>query len=214
MAQPTPASDPFPPSEFDQWASQYDQDVDSDNFPFSGYRRVLDEVARLADPRPGMTVLDLGAGTGNLSQIFLSLGCEVWGTDFSEKMLRLARRKLPEARFYLHDLRQSFPPDLTRPFDRIVSAYVFHHFDLPYKVALIEQLMRNQLNPGGRLVIADISFSTREALDSVREAAGEWWEEEPYWVAAEALPALAALDQQASYAQVSDCAGIYCLSKR
>jgi putative AdoMet-dependent methyltransferase len=214
MPQTTPESDPFPSAEFDQWAAQYDEDVTREGFPFTGYRQVLAEIVRLADARAGMAVLDLGAGTGNLSELFLPLSCELWCTDFSSEMIALARLKLPSAHIFLHDLRQPFLPARTRRFDRIVSAYVFHHFELPEKIRIIERLMRDLLIPEGRLVIADISFPTRQALQIVREAAGDQWEDEPYWIAADALPALEAMHTDAAYVQISDCAGIYQLSRQ
>ncbi|GAP12444.1 methylase [Longilinea arvoryzae] len=213
MPQPLPETDPFPPSEFDQWAGQYDRDVDRPGFPFTGYRRVLSEVVRQAQVQSGMAVLDLGAGTGNLAGLFLALGCEVWCTDFSREMIDRARVKFPAARFFLHDLRQPFPPGLARRFDRITSAYVFHHFELPEKVALLRQLLSDRLEPDGQILIADVSFPTGQALDTARQAAGEGWDEERYWVAAEALPALETLGATLNYTQVSDCAGIYQLSK-
>jgi hypothetical protein len=63
---------------FDGWAQHYDRSVQADgDFPFDGYERVLDEVARAARAQPGMAILDLGIGTGNLAARFVSLGCDV-----------------------------------------------------------------------------------------------------------------------------------------
>jgi cyclopropane fatty-acyl-phospholipid synthase-like methyltransferase len=208
--QPTSLeSDPFPPSGFDRWAAQYDSDVNKAGFPFTGYLQVLSETVRLADTRAGMTVLDLGAGTGNLAEMFIKLGCEVWCTDFSNEMLTVARAKIPEANFILHDLRLPFPPTLFCRFDRIVSAYVFHHFDLPEKINLIEKLTQGFLKPEGRLVIADISFLSQQALDTVRQATGDRWDDEPYWIVTDVQQALEAAKIDVSYIQVSECAGIY-----
>ena len=129
MPEPSHNPDPFPASDFDDWATQYDEAVSDQGFPFTGYQRLLAETVRLTGVKAGMTVLDLGAGTGNLAEKFSALGCELWCTDFSSQMLACARLKIPAAHFFLHDLRQSFPPALLRRFDRVVSAYVFHHFD-------------------------------------------------------------------------------------
>jgi len=207
-------SDPFPPAEFDYWAAQYDADVNKVGFPFTGYPQVLSETVRLADAEAGMTVLDLGAGTGNLAELFLKLGCEVWCTDFSNEMLALARVKMPEAHFILHDLRQPFPPALLRHFDRIVSAYVFHHFELPEKINLVKSLITEFLNPNGRLVLADISFPSHAARDRIRQAAGDQWDEEPYWIEKDARQALGSAQSDVSYLQVSECAGIYLLRRK
>jgi len=47
---------------------------------------------------------------------------------------------------------------LNRRFNRIVSAYVFHHFELGEKVRIIELLVREHLKAGGNWIIADIAF--------------------------------------------------------
>lgn len=208
-----PQSDPFPPAEFDAWAETYDQDVLHDAFPFIGYAQVLSTVVEQAGAQPGMTVLDLGAGTGNLAVKFAERGCELWLTDFSERMLKQARSRLPGARFFLADLRQPFPAELDRRFDRIVSAYVFHHFELPKKVQIIQELMSERLQPGGILVIADLSFPDRAALDDMRAASGPRWEEEPYWISSETLAAARQTGLQVEYTQVSICAGVYQFQK-
>jgi len=204
-------SDPFPSSEFDHWAAHYDNIVAQESFPLTGYQRALAETVRLADASAGMSVLDLGTGTGNLAKMFSHLGCELWCTDFSSEMIEIARTKLPSAHFFLHDLRQPFPPALRRRFDRIVSAYVFHHFELSEKIRIIERLMNNMLSPDGRLVIADISFPTRQAFNAVRETAGDQWEDEPYWIESETKLALEAIRTDVAYVQISDCGGIYLL---
>jgi putative AdoMet-dependent methyltransferase len=208
-----PQPDPFPPEEFDAWAGTYDQDVLSGSFPFIGYEQVLDAVVERTGAQAGHSVLDLGAGTGNLAVRFARQGCKLWLTDFSESMLNQARSRLPGARFFLADLRSPFPAGLNRRFDRIVSAYVFHHFELPEKVRIIAELVQERLKPGGLLVIADLSFSDQTALDAMRAATGDLWEEEPYWITGEALESIRSAGLYGDYQQVSPCAGIYRISK-
>ena len=91
---------------FDEWSETYDRDVASlsGSFPFDGYKEVLETVLREAGLAPGMDVLELGAGTGNLTARLIARGCEVWSLDFSEKMLAIARDKAPEANFFRADL--------------------------------------------------------------------------------------------------------------
>jgi putative AdoMet-dependent methyltransferase len=202
--------DPFPASDFDPWAETYDQDVSAGSaFPFAGYDRVLRTVFERAGARPGMPVLDLGTGTGNLALLFERSGCDVWCTDFSAAMLEKARAKLPGAHFVVHDLRSEWPAELDQRFEAIVSGYVFHHFELRQKVRLCQELVAEGLAPSGRLVIGDISFPDLAAMEALARSAGDLWEEEPYWMADESLEGLRSAGLAASYEQVSACAGVY-----
>jgi len=196
--------DSFPASDFDSWAEGYDQDVSAGSvFPFAGYALVLQRVVELAGPRPGMPVLDLGTGTGNLALLFERAGCELWCSDFSALMLEKARAKLPRAHFVVHDLRSAWPAELDRRFDAIASAYVFHHFALEEKVRLCRHLVTRHLVSGRRLVIGDISFPDRAGMEAFAGSVGDLWEQEDYWLADEALAAIRAAEINASYEQVS-----------
>jgi putative AdoMet-dependent methyltransferase len=205
-----PEEDAFTPESFDGWADSYDRDVLSQTtFPFAGYEQALSAVVRLAEARSGMTILDLGTGTGNLALRFAKLGCTLWCTDFSEPMLAKARLKLRQAHFLLHDLRAPWPEELDLRFDRIVSAYVFHHFELGEKVDLCRLLAMRHLVPGGRLVIADISFRDNGSMEGFARSIGDLWEQEPFWLADEAVQALKQAGLEPEYVQVSPCAGVY-----
>jgi putative AdoMet-dependent methyltransferase len=208
--------DPFPPSEFDEWAENYDQSIRADtSFPFDGYERVLQAILELTHPQPGQTILDLGTGTANLAVLFNQLGCELWCSDFSSLMLEKARQKLPQAHFALHDLRAvwpSVPSEFERRFDGIVSAYVFHHFELEKKVSLCSELVSQRLVPGGRLVIGDLSFPSLAAKETFSHNIPDW-KEECYWLADEALDALQKAGLQVEYKQISGCAGVYQIKK-
>jgi len=206
-----PSDDPFPPSEFDRWAEAYDRSVTTDQFPFHGYQRLLEMVVALAEAKPGLSILDLGTGTGNLAFRFAALGCDLWCSDFSAPMLEKARRKLPAAHFILHDLHLPLPSDLAGPFDRIVSAYVFHHFELDEKIRIVRSLVLERLGPGGRLVIGDIAFPDTAAREKMKIDAGDEWENEFYWLADESVSALQKAGIQAEYIQVSVCAAVFVL---
>lgn len=201
--------DPFPPGDFDAWASRYDQDVlDESCFPFIGYQQVLAMAVQLSAPQAGMRVLDLGTGTGNLAGVFAAHGCQVWATDFAPKMLALAQVKYPGVYFVQADLRQGWPVGVQGTFDRIVSAYVFHHLSLADKVRLSLDLTR-RLSPQGKLVLADLAFPSQAGLDAMRRLAGGNWEEEHYWLADETLAAYQQAGMLASYTPVSICAGVF-----
>lgn len=202
-------NDPFPPSDFDAWAETYDQSTrEYPEFPFAGYDQVLKTIIKLTHPQPGQSILDLGTGTANLAVLFDQLGCELWCTDFSPLMLERARQKLPQAHFALHDLRAAWPLEFDRRFDGIVSAYVFHHFELEKKVSLCREIVSQRLAPGGRLVIGDLSFPSLKAKEAYSRNIPDW-EEECYWLADESIVALQKAGLQVEYRQISGCAGVY-----
>lgn len=202
----------FDAAEFDEWAASYDTDIkDESTFPFEGFSAVLDEIVQKANAQLGMRVLDLGTGTGELAARFERLGCAVTGTDFSSGMLNIARRKYPRITFQFQDLRSGWPESLPERFDRIVSAYVFHHFPLEQKVSILRELAAH-LNPDGRIVIGDLSFETAQHLEEASRHYGNAWDDELYWVQADALPALEQAGFQAACRQVSNCAGVYAIS--
>jgi len=209
-------NDPFPSSEFDEWAENYDQSIHADtSFPFDGYEHVLQTIVELTQPQPKQAILDLGTGTANLAVLFDQLGCELWCSDFSPLMLEKARQKLPRAHFAFHDLRAewpSVPSEFERRFDGIASAYVFHHFELEKKVSLCRELVSQRLVQGGRLVIGDLSFPSLAAKEIFSRNIPDW-EEEFYWLADEAVVALRKAGLKVAYTQVSACAGVYQIQK-
>jgi ubiquinone/menaquinone biosynthesis C-methylase UbiE len=197
---------------FDGWAAHYDPAATSgeDDFPFAGYELILDEVVSLADVRPGMRVLDLGIGTGNLAARFVGRGCLVWGLDFSGKMLAHAHARLRQVYLVQADLLDEWPLSLEQRFDRVVSSYVFHEFDLETKVSLLQRAARHFLLPGGRILIADIAFPTRSArAEAARRLAACWDEDEAYWAADETVARCEQAGLPAAYKQLSICGGVF-----
>ena len=200
---------------FDTWAEHYDHFTQThDGFPFDGYEQVLDDVIKSAAVKPRMTILDLGIGTGNLAARFAELDCDVWGLDFSSRMLEKVKKKLPNVTLVQADLLGDWSAVLDGRFDRIVSSYVLHEFPLPTKVRLLQKLANNHLVEGGRIVIGDIAFPTRRVWEQARQHwADSWDEDEFYWDADEAFEACEKSGLQANYRQVSTCAGVFIIEQ-
>ncbi len=198
------------PQDFDEWAEEYDASVlATDGFPFGEYARVLRHAVALAAAEPLNSVLDLGIGTGNLAQYFVELGCRVWGIDFSAKMLGLARSKLPMVRLAKADILGAWPGEFHRRYDRLVSAYVFHHFEPGEKVDLLLRLSRDHVTPRGRIIVADIAFPSVAALELARVRWADAWDEEHYWVAERDVPACEGAGLAVHYEQVVEFAGVF-----
>lgn len=195
---------------FDNWAEAYDESMeDTAGFPFEGYQTVLGKVVGEAEVGDGASVLDVGIGTGALAARFAELGCRVLGVDLSEKMLVQARRNVPEADFRQLDLLGEWGDLEAHRFAAIVSAYVFHEFELGMKLELLTRFT-GLLGPGGRIVVGDVSFETAQARAAAQQTWAEVWDKsEHYWAAEEVLPALEQRGLSVTYVQVSFCAGIY-----
>jgi len=197
---------------FDVWSTDYDHSVnDSDAFPFAGYQETLSALVRLAEIQNHHTVLDVGIGTGALSRLLPIAGEQIWGLDFSQMMLDMARKTLPEVHLLLVDLlSEIWPGELQQPFDRIVSGYTFHEFEDQKKIELILRFAHNHLASDGSIILADISFKNQKALTTIRKRYSESWDDEEfYWCAAEMIPLLESSGFDVSYLQTSFCAGIY-----
>jgi len=201
---------------FDSWAVNYDRSVSRDqsvdSYPFAGYDEVVAGVVGLAQIKPAHKVLDIGAGTGNLTAKLANQASEVWGTDFSEKMFIKAREKVPQAHFVRWDMEDAWLPELPAQFDRIVSTYALHHLDDETKFRFLTGLATQRLRPDGHVVIGDIAFLDNNAQAACRQAAAKDWDEtEHYWVASRIIPQLEEAGFVVGYKQISFCGGIYVL---
>lgn len=201
--------------QFDQWAATYDTEVERGaGFPFDGYDRVLDRVTEWSAIEPGMEVLELGPGTGNLTARLVVAGAAVWALDFSAEMLARARQKVPTVRLAQAGLMDEYPLEFRRSFARVVSTYTFHELPMADKLTLLRRLAGDYLQPGGLIVIGDIGFPTAVARNAVRNAAGETWEDEYYWIMDEAAPLLSSAGFALQYEQLSSCGIALSIARR
>lgn len=122
--------------------------------PAGGLRRLRTHALELAEVKPGDRVLELGCGTGGLTELLLARGAKVDAVDGSSAMIRRARKRAPGASF-----RQSSLEGLTvgGEYDLVLFAFVLH--ELPR--ALRIELMRMTLVRAGRLLILDHSVPQR-----------------------------------------------------
>ncbi|HVP12638.1 MAG TPA: class I SAM-dependent methyltransferase [Phycisphaerae bacterium] len=107
---------------YDLWSQIYDAD---DN-PLVALETA--EVARHLTNLSGLTVADIGCGTGRHALAFAAAGARVTAVDFSEGMLAKAKAKAGAAavRFVRHDLEQPLPLE-SAAFDRVMCGLVIDH---------------------------------------------------------------------------------------
>lgn len=142
---------------FDSVASRYDL---MNDLMSGGLHRVWKAFTTgRAQVRPGMRVLDIAGGTGDLARAFARQAGptgEVWLTDINHSMLRIGRDRLlddglitPAA---VCDAEQLAFPD--RYFDRVSVAFGLRNMTHK-ELALAE--MRRVLKPGGKLLVLEFS---------------------------------------------------------
>jgi demethylmenaquinone methyltransferase/2-methoxy-6-polyprenyl-1,4-benzoquinol methylase len=126
------------------------------------HHRWRERAADMAALSPGDRVLDVATGTGDLAiELSRRVGAEgeVVGSDFSEGMLDLARRKAPELRFE-HGNALALPYD-DDTFDAATVGFGARNFsDLPQGLREMARVVR----PGGRVVILEITAPERPPL--------------------------------------------------
>ncbi len=121
-------------------------------------------AADLAAVGPGDRVLDVACGTGDLAiELRSRVGAdgEVIGSDFSEGMLELARRKEPSLRFEWGNALEL--PYETDSFDAATVGFGARNFS-DLDAGLRE--MTRVVKPGGRVVVLEITTPTKPPLST------------------------------------------------
>lgn len=106
------------------------------------------EAAAWLAGREPATVLELGAGTGKLTEQLVALGHDVHATDPDPEMLAVLRRRLPDVPTGESGAEEIPLPD--RSVDVVVAGQAFHWFDHERALPEIARVLR----PGGAVALA------------------------------------------------------------
>lgn len=140
---------------YGRWAETYSSDR-SRGLRAATLVRQRQAILRLAAPRTGDRVLDVGCGSGDMVRLLRDAVSEVWGVDASPEMLAQARPWLDHAvTGYAEDLL------LCRHFDLVLCCGVLDFVEDPG--AVLRSIARH-LAPSGRAVVA---ASGRTAIGAV-----------------------------------------------
>ena len=125
-----------------------------------------EDVVQLLAPQQGERILDVGCGTGHLTNLIARAGARVTGIDLSGPMIERAQAAYPDLDFRVMSVTDMH---FDTPFDAVFSNATLHW--VLDKEAAIENIAR-ALRPGGRLVlemggkgnVEEIVVATRKAL--------------------------------------------------
>ncbi|HAT6821928.1 TPA: methyltransferase domain-containing protein [Legionella pneumophila] len=97
---------------------------------------------------PKSLILDLGCGTGEpIAQFFIEKGFKLTGVDGSQKMVELCRKRFPDERWIVSDMRDI---NLQQQFDAILAWHSFFHLDHDSQRNMFK-IFESHTKPGGVL---------------------------------------------------------------
>ena len=170
---------------FDVWAEEYDTSVKLSNedntYPFAGYNEIIYKIYKKVISKSNATVLDIGFGTGTLTQKLYQYGCDIYGQDFSLRMIELASNRMPNANLYQGDFTKDVVEQLKqRLYDFIIATYSIHHLKRDEKVKFLHELL-SLLNKNGMILIGDVMFETQKELEKCREEVLDKWDNDEFY---------------------------------
>ncbi|WP_123053219.1 class I SAM-dependent methyltransferase [Clostridium sp. JN-1] len=199
-------------NDFNLWANEYDASVnlseENNQYPFAGYKDVLNYIYKQVCKKENAAVLDIGFGTGTLTSQLYNKGYRIAGLDFSHKMVEIARKKMPNALLVTGDFSNEFSDEIkSLKYDYIISTYAIHHLSDIKKISFIDKICL-LLKPSGKIFLGDISFKTKMELNECKEKFIDYWDyTESYFIYSQIKEKLK-YKYNCSYKKISHCAGI------
>lgn len=137
---------------------------DAYRFHASVYDRLYEPAAKklrnmglaMFPPQEGLSILDVGCGTGTQLALYQKAGCKLCGVDLSPAMLAVARHKLGEnADLHLEDASRMTFADGT--FDLVMTILTLHEMPPQLRSAVLQECKR-VVKPDGRVMLMDYHF--------------------------------------------------------
>jgi ubiquinone/menaquinone biosynthesis C-methylase UbiE len=119
--------------------------------PSGGSGRLRQHLVESLALTRGDRVLELGCGTGQVTERLLAAGARVTAVDALPEMLEGARRRAPEADYVVGDAFDDLPAG---PFDAVVLSFVLHNLPADRRRLLLARSAA-LLAPGGTVGVLD-----------------------------------------------------------
>lgn len=116
-----------------------------------GSRRLRRQLISTLHVQRAHRVLELGCGSGQVTEQLVATGADVTAVDALPEMLARAAQRAPQAAFLEADITAL---DVPGHFDRVVLSFVLHNFDAAGRRLVLEQSAA-RLAPGGAIGILD-----------------------------------------------------------
>jgi len=111
-------------------------------------------VSRAAGLRPAARVLEVGCGNGHFTDKYARSGAEIFATDLSPELVRIALDKYPGPKIFYLPAPAERLPFADQSFDAVIGNSILHHLEL--KTSLPE--FYRVLKPGAPLALAEPNF--------------------------------------------------------
>lgn len=201
---------------FDLWSNGYDMSVnlseESNQYPFAGYKNVLNTIYNIIHIKERAVILDIGFGTGTLTKKLYEDKYSIYGVDFSQKMIKIAKTKMPSAKLFQYNFEEGLPRELDNiQFDYIISTYAIHHLEDKEKIRFLAELIYH-LSNDGEILIGDVAFKTKEMLVKCKIDSRDSWDNEEAYIVFNELKRNFP-EEKISFIPISYCAGIIRLKK-
>lgn len=149
---------------YTSFAAVYDTFMD--NIPYEEWKSYLEELLKEYGVQDGL-VLDLGCGTGTMTELLAADGYDMIGVDNSEEMLEIAREKQiksgHEILYLLQDMREFELYGTVRAVFSICDS--LNYITEPEELKQVFRWVNNYLDPGGIFIFDfNTEYKYREVL--------------------------------------------------
>jgi demethylmenaquinone methyltransferase/2-methoxy-6-polyprenyl-1,4-benzoquinol methylase len=145
---------------FDGVAKRYD--IINDLLSLGRTKAWRKVATKIIDPKSGMKILDIAAGTGSSSRPLKDAGADVIPLDFSKGMIEAGRKRNPDLPFTQGDALNL--PFKDNEFDVTTISFGLRNTQNTEK-ALAESLRVTK--PGGRMVVVEFSHPTNKLFRNI-----------------------------------------------